>query len=363
MKLTHLTDDELDQQLVGLARKEREILTDILNHLRECEARRLYSKYKFQSLFEYAIKRMGYSEDQAARRISAMRLLKELPAIEEKIETGSLTLTHLVKAQSLFNQEKKADRSRTNSEKLDLLNKIESTSKRETEKTLAEESFVASLPQQTKIELDSFDPSLQKKLTRLLGVRASARPNMTLHDLIDEMADLAIEKWDPLAKAERALRKKVDAPRPAPVRVNQRPAPVRRSGSRYIPAVLRHEVYMRDGGICRNCGSNHDVEVDHIVPVARGGTNEISNLRLLCRSCNLRHAIDCFGIGQTKRFIREPFKSYWTTPPRVASSNENEGASTLVRQPHAIEATNDDGSAFDGSEIKFRGTAKFIRMA
>ena len=307
MKLTHLTDEELDQQLVGLARKEREILTDILNHLRECEARRLYSKYKFQSLFEYAIKRMGYSEDQAARRISAMRLLKELPTIEEKIETGALTLTHLVKAQTLFNQEKKADRSRTNSEKLDLLSKIESTSKREAEKTLAEESFVASLPQKPRIELDSFDSALQKKLTRLLGVRASARPNMTLHDLIDEMADLAIEKWDPLAKAERVLRKDVDAPRPAPVRVN---APARRSGSRFIPSAQRHEVYMRDGGTCRNCGSNRDLEVDHITPVARGGTNELSNLRLLCRSCNQRCAIEHFGLKKMSSYLKEPAAQY-----------------------------------------------------
>ena len=330
MNLTHLTDEELDQQLVGLARKEREILTDILNHLRECEARRLYSKYKFQSLFEYAIKRMGYSEDQAARRISAMRLLKELPAIEEKIEAGSLTLTHLVKAQSLFNQEKKADRSRTNSEKLDLLNKIESTSKREAERTLAEESFVASLPQQPKIELDSFDPLLQEKLTRLLGVRASARPNMTLHELIDEMADLAIEKWDPLAKAERALRKKVDAPRPAPVRVN---APARRSGSRFIPSALRHEVYMRDGGTCRNCGSSHDVEVDHIVPIGFGGTDELSNLRLLCRKCNQRHAIEAFGRRKMSNYLRSEGRAYRSSArPRVSNSRgvtEVDGAPRL----------------------------------
>ena len=354
MKLTHLTDEELDQQLVGLARKEREILTDILNHLRECEARRLYSKYKFQSLFEYAIKRMGYSEDQAARRISAMRLLKELPTIEEKIEAGSLTLTHLVKAQTLFNQEKKAERTRTNSEKLDLLCKIESTSKREAERRLAEESFVASLPQQPKIELDSFDASLQKKLTHLLGVRASARPNMTLHDLIDEMADLAIEKWDPLAKAERAARRKAvaeqktvaahvneaacmktcerldesapftvtappigaskdlksDAPRPAPVRVESGSTTVRRGYSRYIPAALRHQVYMRDRGICRNCGSSHDVEVDHVVPLASGGASATENLRLLCRSCNQRHAIESFGGGVMWNYLKEPMHSY-----------------------------------------------------
>jgi 5-methylcytosine-specific restriction endonuclease McrA len=28
------------------------------------------------------------------------------------------------------------------------------------------------------------------------------------------------------------------------------------------------------------------VEVDHIVPVAKGGTNDIENLQTLCRNCN-----------------------------------------------------------------------------
>ena len=37
---------------------------------------------------------------------------------------------------------------------------------------------------------------------------------------------------------------------------------------------------------CFACGSTHDLTADHIVPLARGGTNALSNLRVLCRSCN-----------------------------------------------------------------------------
>lgn len=54
----------------------------------------------------------------------------------------------------------------------------------------------------------------------------------------------------------------------------------------------RHAVLMRDGGKCVICGRGPregdrvKLEVDHIVAVARGGGNEIANLRTLCAECN-----------------------------------------------------------------------------
>lgn len=40
-------------------------------------------------------------------------------------------------------------------------------------------------------------------------------------------------------------------------------------------------------GKCQACGNVHPhMEVDHIVPVSRGGMNHLSNLQLLCRPCN-----------------------------------------------------------------------------
>ncbi|WP_136314433.1 HNH endonuclease [Actinomyces procaprae] len=48
---------------------------------------------------------------------------------------------------------------------------------------------------------------------------------------------------------------------------------------------------------CPRCGVELDwavgltprsAEVDHIVPWAQGGTDELENLQILCRSCNLR---------------------------------------------------------------------------
>ncbi len=37
---------------------------------------------------------------------------------------------------------------------------------------------------------------------------------------------------------------------------------------------------------CGNCGSCHDLQVDHVVPLIDGGTNEYTNLQLVCQSCN-----------------------------------------------------------------------------
>ncbi|MEV0085238.1 HNH endonuclease [Saccharopolyspora sp. NPDC050642] len=52
---------------------------------------------------------------------------------------------------------------------------------------------------------------------------------------------------------------------------------------------LRYEVLRRDGHTCRYCGRTAPevtLTVDHVVPVALGGTDEPSNLVAACRDCN-----------------------------------------------------------------------------
>lgn len=53
---------------------------------------------------------------------------------------------------------------------------------------------------------------------------------------------------------------------------------------------LRFTVMERDGFTCRYCGANGPgvkLHVDHIVAVANGGTNDLSNLVTACQDCNL----------------------------------------------------------------------------
>ena len=42
----------------------------------------------------------------------------------------------------------------------------------------------------------------------------------------------------------------------------------------------------RDGNECGNCGSSYNLHVHHIVPLSKGGSNNLSNLRTLCSSCH-----------------------------------------------------------------------------
>lgn len=49
---------------------------------------------------------------------------------------------------------------------------------------------------------------------------------------------------------------------------------------------IRAQVLARDRFTCQMCGGRSDLEVDHIIPVARGGSWEPSNLQTLCSDCH-----------------------------------------------------------------------------
>jgi 5-methylcytosine-specific restriction endonuclease McrA len=71
-----------------------------------------------------------------------------------------------------------------------------------------------------------------------------------------------------------------------------------------IPVRTRDAVFARDRNRCTFVGSDGKrceeilrLHVDHIKPVARGGSNEISNLRLLCARHNQLQAERILGRG------------------------------------------------------------------
>jgi 5-methylcytosine-specific restriction enzyme A len=61
-----------------------------------------------------------------------------------------------------------------------------------------------------------------------------------------------------------------------------------------IPQSARTYVLQRDRHQCRQCGTSTSLEVDHIIPLAVGGSNDLSNLQVLCGPCNRqkKHRLD-----------------------------------------------------------------------
>lgn len=61
---------------------------------------------------------------------------------------------------------------------------------------------------------------------------------------------------------------------------------------RTVPLNVRYSILRRDGERCVLCGASPRdnsivvLEVDHIIPVSKGGDDSLSNLRTLCKDCN-----------------------------------------------------------------------------
>ena len=75
---------------------------------------------------------------------------------------------------------------------------------------------------------------------------------------------------------------------------------------------VRRAVLDRDGFRCRRCGKAGRMEVDHLVPLDRGGDPwDLANLQALCRSCHFaktaaeRRRPDTPGEAAWRAFVRE----------------------------------------------------------
>ena len=71
---------------------------------------------------------------------------------------------------------------------------------------------------------------------------------------------------------------------PGVTKRRERRAKADRQARQIDPETYNH-VLVRDGR-CLRCGATEGLAVDHVVPIALGGSSHIGNLQTLCRSCN-----------------------------------------------------------------------------
>jgi 5-methylcytosine-specific restriction endonuclease McrA len=49
---------------------------------------------------------------------------------------------------------------------------------------------------------------------------------------------------------------------------------------------VKDYIYLKYGKKCLCCGSENKLSLDHVIPIQKGGKDEIENLQPLCKSCN-----------------------------------------------------------------------------
>jgi hypothetical protein len=295
-----LSNEQLLLKTKSLVQEERRITLELIECLEIISSRMLYAELGYGSLFEFCNRHLGLSEGSAHRRISAMRLARDVPQAKEKLKSGELSLTNAAKiqvaTQRSFKQTTSNDR---NQKKATIVESCLGLSQTECEsKLLAEIPELRESPHYTerKRQVDAALTELKllvshefhQKLERLLNLASHSNPTKSILHLFEKLID------QELAHLER--KKGLDAQTQYsptyPTAGKQSVVAARETHqppSRYIPAAIRKLVWSRANGKCQypGCLSTYLLEIEHRVPFAKGGTHHPENLALFCRSHNV----------------------------------------------------------------------------
>lgn len=328
MNLQKMSNEQLKNNIDRLAKSERKITAEILEHIREMDNRRAYLEFGQRNMFSFLTAVIGYSHGAAQRRIEAARVMNAVPEVAVKVENGTLNLSQI----SYFAQivrEKNEELESTGEERLspiakkDLIQKIEGQDFQATQSTLARELNLK--PKQFEKKRVQGDESLRLEITlpkdmrtllqRAKDLLSNVRPNPTWAELFELTAKDSIEMRDPLKRIART-----SEPRPEkslkdlfepvcrtptiesiPV-VRHNPLLTEKEmeslegfeliGSTLrtrVPTALKRKIFERDR-CCQwldpktgeKCASTFQLQLDHIIPLSECGQNTEENLQLLC---------------------------------------------------------------------------------
>lgn len=256
MKLNQLSKQELNLKLKLLVQKERELLHEILAMICEIDRRRSFLDEGFPSLYEYLTKYIGYSEGAAQRRIDAARLMNQVPELGQKIKDGLVTLNQISlvqkaarKATSLRPTEKNAI---TADHKSAALKIIQGKSHSESEGAIAKLFALPALSVTKQIRQS--DQSVRLELTFVASDFAKlekVRDHLSHSVLSRDWAELFVHL------ADKVLAQK-------------------------LKKGLGPECEYREPANAEKCGSQWQLQKDHVQPKWAGGSDQPTNFQTLC---------------------------------------------------------------------------------
>ncbi len=329
----------LTENLASLLRREHTALGEFLVALADFDRRRLWEQLGHASLFAFLHRELHLSKGAAHTRKVAAELIQLVPAVAGALGDGRLCLTGVIEAARVVtaaNWEAVLPRffGRSRREAMEVVAELQPNPappartvvtatplaaprlsvpvapglplapprepdlagvKRSSSDELAPQPVPRpAAPRPTEVvPLSAHDRRLHvtvskrflDKLAAATDALSHSRPGASAEEVLEAGLDLLLEK---AAKRRGAAEKPLKAPRP--------------SKADHIPAHVKRAVWARDSGRCAYplvsggvCGSTHRLELDHIEPLARGGASTIENVRLACRSHNLRAARQVLG--------------------------------------------------------------------
>jgi 5-methylcytosine-specific restriction endonuclease McrA len=355
--LNTLSDKDLMSRLERLRRTERETTVEILRHLNEVERRQLYLRLGFSSMFAYCVGHLRYSESAAGRRVQVARCVATFPEVAVFLERGEVSLVTVsliagVLAPSNANELLEKIRGKTQAEveaiastlrpAVQLRDRVQpvmvaaaSVPAAVTEPELvksrthsqcgSEKSPNMAEPEQKLWVQFLANDQFMAQYKEACALLSNRMADLSFAAVFSEGLKLIIERHSPRAREERRERRVAGAATTGP---SLRPSSPKSRRSA-IPRQTRDAVFVRDGRRCtyvgaggRRCGATHRLHIDHITPVARGGTNDLSNLRLLCARHNRLEAERVLGEGVAHRRTRSvrPITDSPTTGAHVWSA-------------------------------------------
>ncbi len=298
LNLKYISDADLLFRTENFVKTERKIMHLVLSHILEIMNRKLYAELGFDSMYTMMIKKYGYSEASAIRRIDAAKLLKSVPDVAERLKSGTLNLSQACLLQKCLESDAKKGEVTSALKTQDILEKLESRNGFETRQVLAREFDIPLKSQDTVRPQKDESVRLEITLTKDQFEELKQAKNFLSHVVHNGSWAEVIT-----ALASKLNKSKMGNPNKAPSRSatefkNSKAQKITLNVSKQkrelISAHLKREVFKEADACCqyqspdgKRCGSHFQIQIDHMTPVAWGGSSSTDNLRLFCRTHNL----------------------------------------------------------------------------